>query len=57
MSPRAARPKSAPVEAPQHEPTHEEIAARAYEIHESGAGGDQLQDWLRAEQELTAAAA
>ncbi len=35
--------------------TFEEIAARAYEIHLSGSGGDELENWLRAEDELTAA--
>jgi hypothetical protein len=34
--------------------TFEEIAARAYEIHVSGTGGDQVEDWLRAERELIA---
>jgi hypothetical protein len=34
--------------------THEEIAARAYEIFQSrgGEAGSDLDDWLRAEQEL-----
>jgi len=36
------------------EPVFEEIAARAYEIHLSGAGGDDVENWLRAERELTA---
>ena len=31
----------------------EEIALRAYEIHESGDSGDELENWLRAEQELS----
>ena len=34
------------------EATHDEIAVRAYEIHESGDGGDELENWLRAEREL-----
>ena len=34
--------------------TQEEIAVRAYEIHESGEGGDELDNWLRAERELEA---
>ena len=34
------------------EPTQDEIAVRAYEIHESGEGGDELENWLRAEREL-----
>jgi hypothetical protein len=34
--------------------THDEIAARAYEIHLSEEGGDELENWLRAERELIA---
>lgn len=36
------------------EPTHEEIALRAYEIYleRGGAPGDALEDWTRAEREL-----
>lgn len=36
-------------------PTHEEIALRAYEIYleRGGAPGDALQDWTRAERELS----
>ena len=37
------------------EPTQDEIAVRAYEIHESGEGGDELENWLRAERELDVA--
>jgi len=39
-------------------PTHEQIAMRAYEIYlERGCTpGDPMQDWLRAEQELSAPA-
>lgn len=36
------------------EVTAEEIAVRAYEIHISGTGGDELENWLRAEKELQA---
>jgi hypothetical protein len=32
----------------------EAIAVRAYELHLSGSGGDALEDWLRAEEELSA---
>jgi len=32
--------------------THEMIAKRAYEIYQSGKGGTQLENWLRAEREL-----
>jgi hypothetical protein len=35
----------------------EEIALRAYMISISGDGGDQLENWLRAERELTQIAA
>jgi hypothetical protein len=38
------------------EPSYDEIAARAYEIHESGEGGDEVENWLRAETELRGAA-
>ena len=36
-------------------PTHEQIALRAYEIYleRGGASGDALEDWTRAERELT----
>ena len=50
MSPR--KTKEAVEEIPA-EPTPEEIQLRAYEIHESGEGGDELENWLRAEQELS----
>jgi hypothetical protein len=38
----------------RHQPTNDEIAARAYEIflHRGGAHGSDLEDWLQAEQEL-----
>ena len=32
--------------------THEQIALRAYEIHLSGQGGSETDNWLRAEREL-----
>jgi hypothetical protein len=41
------------VAAAKEAPAHEEIAARAYEIHLSGDGGDELENWLRAERELS----
>jgi len=50
MSPRKKAVEVEEVARP--EPSHDEIAFRAYEIHESG-GGDQLENWLRAEQELS----
>lgn len=34
--------------------TSDEIAMRAYAIHLSGSGGDELENWLRAERELLA---
>jgi hypothetical protein len=36
------------------QPTHEEIARRAYEIWRSGKGGSQFENWIRAERELRA---
>jgi hypothetical protein len=36
----------------QREVTHEMIARRAFEIHLSGFGGDQMHNWLLAEREL-----
>ena len=37
-----------------HAPSREEIRCRAYEIYleRNGLGGDELDDWLRAEREL-----
>ena len=35
------------------EPTHDEIAERAYHIYLNEGGGDPLAHWLRAEGELT----
>ena len=32
--------------------THDQIARRAYEIHLSGSGGSETDNWLRAEREL-----
>jgi hypothetical protein len=39
---------------PQHEPTHDEIAVRAYELYldRGGLPGYHEEDWLRAEAEL-----
>ena len=36
--------------------SHEQIALRAYELHLLGAGADPMENWLRAERELVAAA-
>lgn len=41
-----------PQAAPRREITQEMIAKRAYEIHLSGQGGSELDNWLRAEREL-----
>jgi hypothetical protein len=38
----------------KREITHEMIAKRAYEIHMSGKGGSQDENWHRAERELKA---
>lgn len=57
------KPTQSPAEktkktAAKPKPSHEQIAQRAYEIYleRGGAPGDPMQDWLRAEQELTAPA-
>jgi hypothetical protein len=59
MSPTArkasGRKTKAAVTEPRSELTYDEIARRAYEIHESDAGGDELENWFRAEHELVAA--
>lgn len=36
----------------RREVSHEQIARRAYEISISGSGGNELENWLRAEREL-----
>ena len=36
-------------------PNHDEISERAYFIHLEGGGSDVLENWLRAERELTKA--
>lgn len=52
MAPRVSKKKAAE-QAEMAVPAYEEIALRAYEIHESGEGDGPLEDWLRAERELT----
>lgn len=47
---RARKPKIEP-----RQPSHHEIAERAYFIHLEDGEPDELSNWLRAEQELTAA--
>jgi hypothetical protein len=32
----------------------EQVPVRAYEIYDSGAGGDELENWLEAEKQLNA---
>jgi hypothetical protein len=49
--------RNSPVPRPnpvKREITHEMIAKRAFEIHISGKGGSQVENWLRAERELKA---
>lgn len=52
--PKKVAPKSAagPMQAKPVEVTYEMIARRAYEISQSGTGGGELDNWLRAEREL-----
>ena len=47
---RTRKPKLEP-----RQPSHGEIAERAYYLHLEEAGVDELGNWLRAEAELTAA--
>jgi len=53
-----SEPKTKKETAAKSKPTHEQIAQRAYEIYlERGATpGNPMQDWLRAEKELSAPA-
>jgi hypothetical protein len=48
---KAAKKATSSPRAASSEPTHEEIARRAYEIHER-EGGNHEDNWLRAEREL-----
>jgi hypothetical protein len=50
---RIAKPKKQSSQSSQ--PSHDEISERAYFIHLTEGGPDELQNWLRAERELTAA--
>ena len=43
---------SAPTSFQRKQPTHDQIAKRAYEIWQSGKGGSQQDNWYRAEREL-----
>jgi Protein of unknown function (DUF2934) len=49
--PKARKPRTAK----KNQPTHEEIALRAYHIflERKGAPGNPFEDWTRAERELT----
>jgi len=47
-----AIPKSSASTAVKTEISREQIAKRAYEIHLSGSGGSETDNWLRAEREL-----
>lgn len=46
----AVPPRATPTT--RRQPTHDEIARRAYEIAMSGQGGSEMDNWLRAEREL-----
>jgi len=50
-TPRTRKKKEAP-----KEPTHDEIARRAYEISQSAEGGSDQENWHRAERELRSGA-
>jgi len=54
--PAATVSRNTPVPRPaaKRELTHEMVAKRAYEIHISGKGGSQTDNWFRAERELKA---
>ncbi len=55
---RATKPKTKTVSASasaQCEPSHDQIAERAYFLALAQGGGDELGNWLRAEAELAAA--
>jgi Protein of unknown function (DUF2934) len=53
--PAVRRPRTAKPRTKRRNPTHEEIATRAYFIHLDEGGRDELENWLRAERELLAA--
>jgi hypothetical protein len=48
--------ESKPAKARVTKPSHDEIAEKAFQIYleRNGAPGDPMQDWIRAEQELSA---
>jgi DUF2934 family protein len=45
-------PKAAVAAVVKKEITHDQIARRAYEIWQSGTGGNEYDNWTRAEREL-----
>ncbi len=49
------QPVKQPTMSIRREVTQAEIAKRAYEIWQSGKGGSQIDNWLRAERELRGA--
>jgi hypothetical protein len=49
------RKTASPAAASKRQPTHDEIARRAYEIYASGTGGSEHENWHRAERELRGA--
>ncbi len=57
VKPAAAAPKAAskPKAKKAGAPTHEQIAARAHAISQSGEGGSEIDNWCRAERELKGA--
>ncbi len=52
MATRIRKAKAADREPTLHAVEPEVVALRAYEIYESGGGGDPIENWLRAEHEL-----
>jgi hypothetical protein len=60
MTEKPAEPPNKRVSSPKpktkrRKPDHGEIAERAYFIHVEEGGRDELENWLRAERELTVA--
>ena len=53
--PVARRVRSTKSKAKQTEPSHADIAERAYFIYLQEGIGDEFENWVRAERELTAA--
>jgi len=53
---RAVKPSARKRAAASAPVSHEQIALRAYELHLLAVGADPMENWLRAERELVAAA-